>query len=149
MALRKETFSDPTPDMIERGRRFGEWMRDGMRAKRWNNRELHEESQVSLTYVGVLLRGGVASTGLYQRPSLDIVNKLATALDIDEDLGREAAGWPRRRPPVPDSISLEMGTAYTLIATPTGRSVRLTISNEVWAVLEAYAELQAFRANAV
>ena len=137
--------------MREQGRRFQQWLKqalaDAPHGKFTSSRAVARSAEMSPTYLGVLLKGGINYNGFYQRPSPEMIHKLAGALGADEDAGREAAGWPRRHELEPGSIPFELGASYVFVLTANGRAIRVTCSSEVWAMLEIYSELQALREN--
>jgi SOS-response transcriptional repressor LexA len=93
---------ETTPEEYARGIAFARWLRSARAMRGWTQKRLQEESGVSDTYVGVLEADGVnKSTGSYQRPSEDVIHRLASALACDEEAGRLAAGYSRTA--VPDN----------------------------------------------
>lgn len=84
---------------IQRGKRFAAWLRRAREAKGWLKKDVAAASGVSNTYIGVLENDGINnSTGQYQRPSEDVIEKLSISLGANEDTGRKAAGYGPRSP---------------------------------------------------
>lgn len=85
---------EATPQQQERGRRFAAWLKDARGRRGWNITQLHGESGVSKTYLGVLENDGINNTtGKYQRPSETVIARIAAATGADENTGRAAAGY--------------------------------------------------------
>ena len=87
-----------TPAEIERGKAFGLWLRTARARRGFNKTEAAKAAGISPQYLGLLENDGINHAGVYQRPSEDVVRKLALALNASEDEGRMAAGYSYKQP---------------------------------------------------
>jgi transcriptional regulator with XRE-family HTH domain len=141
----ESSHTHPSPELREQGKRFGEWLSAAQKRVGWRNKDTAAAASLSNTYVGVLIRGGVNSAGIYQRPSEEVIHRLAVALGADEDAGLLAAGYKPRAPRIPGQIVLQSGQTYTIIADPTGNAFEIEMTPEFLRELELHAELQQLR----
>jgi transcriptional regulator with XRE-family HTH domain len=79
---------------IQRGKRVGLWIREGLARKNIKKSALAKATGISPTYIGIL------TNDCYEkrkdriiRPSPEIIRKIAAALGISPALGMDAAGW--------------------------------------------------------
>jgi len=73
---------------------FGKWLFDKRQEKRLTQTQLGERAGISTSYISTIERAQRHSTtNAVPRPSEDTVERLATALDIDLDEARIAAGY--------------------------------------------------------
>lgn len=79
---------------------FGEWLRKKIKDKDWSNARVARLSGVSPTYIGNLVRDYSPTTISGKgRPSEEVVENIAKALEADVDEARLAAGYaPRMNP---------------------------------------------------
>lgn len=85
---------------------FGEWLRKQLHDGRVSNAELARRIDVSATYVGYLVRDFSPNTRSGKgRPSEEVVERIAAALDADVDDARQAAGYlPKRLAEKPHTV---------------------------------------------
>jgi hypothetical protein len=82
---------------IQRGKRVGLWIREGLARKNMKPATLARETKISATYIGILKNdcyekrkeGGDRIV----RPSPEKIRKIAAVLGISPALGMDAAGW--------------------------------------------------------
>lgn len=72
---------------------FSQWLREKRKAAGITQSQLAERVGVSVSYVSALERGESGATGKDRRPSVEIVDKLARALQLDRDEMRLKAGY--------------------------------------------------------
>jgi transcriptional regulator with XRE-family HTH domain len=135
----------PDDKMREQGRRFAEWLQDGLKAQGWRKRDLNRASGISDTYIGILAQGGIGTNGIYQRPSPQIIERMAAALGADEDKGRVAAGYEPRPKFQSNDIRLQHGNRYRFFLDDTGTPLEIELTPELRHQLELVAALQRYR----
>lgn len=85
---------DPTPEEIERGKRFAAWLQGAIFSKGWNMKRLADVSGVTPTNIGIYIANGVdPQTGKIRRPRPETIKKLVTALEADISAAMLAAGY--------------------------------------------------------
>lgn len=78
---------------------FGEWLRKNIEDRGLSNREVARRADVSATYIGNLVRDFSQNTRSGKvKPSEDVVERIAFALDADLNEARTAAGYSSNGP---------------------------------------------------
>ena len=80
------------------GMPFGKLILNGRKAKNLTQGQLAERVGVSVSYISALERGEAGATGKDRRPSVELVDKLARALQLDKDEARITAGYAPEQP---------------------------------------------------
>jgi transcriptional regulator with XRE-family HTH domain len=81
-----------TPAQVSQGQRFARWLRLQRADRGWTQAHLAKLSGVSTAYLSLMEKGGILPDGNYQRPSEEIVGKLAAALELELGEVKLAAG---------------------------------------------------------
>ena len=102
--MAKIRSKENTEQEINRGKATGLWIRTGLAQKGWKIVDLAAAIHRNEGYLGVIAnRAGINSKGAYQRVSEEIIDEIASALELDPADGRRAAGYADDTSPKPQS----------------------------------------------